>query len=101
LGDVATRLPPGVRFPAGARLLEVDVTGGVTTVVGETRLAIGPLQDVFRKQLTAAGREIFAEDNEGIEAELFFTLPQGGIGVIRQTRARCPAGVTRFSISLN
>ena len=81
--------------------MQYDVTGGVTTIVGETRIAIGTLQDRFRRQLVAAGREIFAEDNEGIEAELFFTLPGGGIGVIRETRARCPVGLTRFSISLN
>jgi hypothetical protein len=94
-------LPAGVALPAGSRLLSVDVTGGVTTIVGETRVAIGPLKEQFRRPLTRAGREIFSEDNEGIEAELFFTLPGGGIGIVRETRARCPVGVTRFSVSLN
>ena len=99
-GDVAKQLPPGLAFPPGSRLLEVDVTGGVTTIVGETRTAISPLQAHFRAELVAAGREIFSEDNEGIEAELFFTLPGGGIGVVRETKARCPLGMTRFSFSL-
>jgi hypothetical protein len=98
---VAAKLPSGLSFPPGSRLLQVDVAGGVTTVVGEIETAIGPLQQQFRRQLTAAGREIFAEDNEGIEAELLFTIPGGGIGVVRETKARCPEGVTRFSFSLN
>lgn len=100
-GDVAKRLPPGLSFPPGARLLQVDVAGGVTTIVGETRMAIAPLQARFRRELVAAGREVFAEDNEGIEAELFFTIPGGGMGVVRETKARCPVGLTRFSFSLN
>lgn len=98
---VAAKLPAGLRFPPGSRLLEVDVTGGVTTIVGETRIAIGPLQDRFRAELKEAGRDVFAEDNEGREAELFFTIPGGGLGVVRETQARCPVGVTRFSFSLN
>jgi hypothetical protein len=100
-GDVTSKLPPGLRFPPGSRLLEVDVAGGVTTIVGESSAGIGQLHARFRAQLVAAGRDVFAEDNEGIEAELFFTIPGGGLGVVRETKARCPVGVTRFSFSLN
>lgn len=99
LADVAAKLPRGVSMPPGSRLLQVDVVAGMTTVVGESGVGITPLQALFRKQLQAAGREIFSEDNEGREAELYFTTPGGGFGVVRQTRARCPVGVTRFSIS--
>ena len=101
LGNVAELLPPGLAMPPGSRLLERDVTGGVTTVVGETRTPIAPLLAHFKARLTAAGRVIFSEDNEGIEAELFFSVPGGRIGVLRETRARCPVGVTRFSVTVN
>jgi hypothetical protein len=96
--DLAAKLPPGLTMPAGSRLLQVDETNGATTVIGETTTAISPLLALFRRQLLAAGREIFSEDNEGHEAELYFTLPGRGYGVVRETKARCPIGVTRFSI---
>lgn len=98
---LGNRLPAGLALPPGSRLLEVDDTGGVTTVVGETSIGVSPLQNRLRKELTAAGRVIFSEDNEGIEAELFFSVPHGGIGVVRATRARCPVGMTRLTITLN
>jgi hypothetical protein len=97
-GDVAAKLPHGMSMPPGSRLLQVEEKDGTTTVTGETDLGITPLQAVFRRQLLAAGRDIFLEDNEGREAELYFTLPGGSFGVVRETRARCPVGVTRFSV---
>jgi len=100
-GNLAANLPTGLSFPPGAGLLQVDRTAGVTTVVGESRLGIGPLQDLFRKQLVAAGHVIFSEDNEGVEAELFFATADGGVGAVRQSLARCPVGTTRFSISVS
>ena len=97
LGD---SLPVGLAMPAGSRLLEVRTDELGTTVVGEAATTISALHAVFRRQLVAGGLEIFAEDNEGVESELFFTDREGRIGAIRQTRARCPAGATRFSISV-
>ena len=98
--ELAGRLPTGITLPSDARLIEVTSTGIGTIVIADSRLGIGALHRSFRAQLVAARHEIFAEDNEGIEAELFFTTSSGSIGTIRQTRARCPVGTTRFSIEL-
>jgi hypothetical protein len=95
------KLPAGMSFPAGSRLLQVEEEDGVTTVVAESRQTISALQQLFRGQLRAAGREIIAEDNEGREAELYFSVPGGGLGILRQSLARCPVGVTRWSVTVS
>lgn len=99
--DLSGYLPTGLSLPAGAGLLSVDTAGGMTTVQGESTQTVTQLQDEFRRQVLAAGHDIFAEDNEGIEAELFFAVKGGGLATVSQRRARCPAGTTRFSITLN
>jgi hypothetical protein len=97
LGDA---LPAGLTMPPGSRLVAVTRDEFGTTVVGDAPGGINALHAAFRQQLVAGGLEIFAEDNEGVESELFFTDRDGRIGAIRQTRARCPAGVTRFSVNV-
>ena len=100
LGDVGSRLPAGLSLPPGARLLEVKEVDGTISVSGETQMGVADLQAFFRDQLTAAGYPIHREDNEGIEAELYFGLPDGRVGVVQERVARCPKGTTRFSITL-
>ncbi len=99
--DLSAQLPSGLALPPGAGLLQVDTADGMTTVVGDSTLGVTALQDHFRRQIVAAGHEIFAEDNEGIEAELFFAVKEGGLATVRQRVARCPARTTRFSITVN
>lgn len=97
--DVAARLPAGVSFPAGSRLIETYRLDGSVTVVADSDLSVNQLFEHFRAQLAAAGHEVFAADNEGREAELFFAERDGGIGAVRETQPRCPSGVTRVSVT--
>lgn len=96
----AGKLPPGLSLPPNSSLIGVDEANGTTTVTGETSMGVTELQDVFREQLQAAGYVIHREDNEGIEAELFFGLPDGRVGVVQERLPRCPEGVTRFSVTV-
>ena len=81
-------------------LVSVADAAGVKTIVGQSPEAISTLLDRFREQLVEGGSSIHREDNEGHEAELYFTTPSGLVGSVQQRRVTCPADTTRFSVTV-
>lgn len=96
---VAALLPAGLSLPDDAEVTAVSDAEGMKTVVARTRLQPSALHARYTAQAEAAGYPVLKTDDEIIEAELYFSLPDGGLGLAQQVRARCPEGATQTIIS--
>jgi hypothetical protein len=100
LGDVASLLPKGIALPPDAELISSTTSNARTDVVVQSKATVGELQSRYTAQVRAAGYEIVKLDDEGHEAEVYFTVPGTSRALVQQVRSRCPAGTTRTVFSI-
>lgn len=98
-GALAMLLPRGVSLPDDAAIVSATDTDGSRTVVARTAMSPSDLHARYKAQVEAAGYAVLKLDDEVIEAELYFSLPDGSLGLAQQVRARCPEGATQTIVS--
>ena len=92
-------LPLGLALPDDAAIVQTTNADGTRTVVARTRLSPSELHARYLAQVEAAGYAVLKVDDEVVEAELYFSLPDGGLGLAQQVKARCPVGETQTILS--
>jgi hypothetical protein len=100
LGDVETLLPKGITLPPNAELVSSTTSDARTDVVVQSEATVSDLHARYIAQVKAAGYEIVKLDDEGHEAEVYFTVPGTSRALVQQVRSRCPAGMTRTVFSV-
>lgn len=98
--DADGLLPQGIELPADASLVSAARSGPTRTVVARTSLAPSAAHAMYLRQIEGAGYEVLRLDDEVIEAEIYFSMPGGSLGVVQQIRARCPEGSTQTLVSV-
>lgn len=92
-------LPGGISLPPEAVVLDSKAAGPVRTLIVQAPGTVGDAYLRYKAQLEAAGHHIVKVDDEGHEAELYFTLPGAAFAAIQVVRPRCPDGVVRILFS--
>jgi hypothetical protein len=95
----AALLPKGLSLPGDVVVLQAETQAVQTIVSGATSTGVSDLRKQYEAQVRAAGYAVTKTDDEGREAEVYFTV-DGKAAVVGITRSTCPPAPTRFSVSV-
>ena len=92
-------LPKGLTLPSHAEVLQLTTNASITSLIVQAPGTIADIYAVYKGQLDSAGYAIVKTDNEGREAELYYSLPGVTFAAIQMVRASCPDRAVRILFS--
>jgi hypothetical protein len=98
-GDIPAAVPAGLRPAPGDTVTRAAATGGASEVEVTTTQSVDDVFHRYKAALAGAGFKVDKEDDEGREAELYFSNGSRK-GSVLITRTNCPPGATRYKLTV-